>query len=162
MFHQDTILKANVTNYENPIKVVIIWFPLCKRLAVYVTNHNIKLFSATWQAPERKPNGRDIRIMRDAHIAVPFAYLSLSYSKFEWAENMAVQARSKKLSGKQICCATKWFLWKLDNLSHLYIRVASSNTSCLEPHPDFYGLLMKRLFDAYVLWLFDKKCFLNL
>ena len=31
-----------------------------------------------------------------------------------------VQARTKKLSGKQISCMTKWFLWKLDNLSHLY------------------------------------------
>ena len=51
---------------------------------------------------------------------VPFAYLSSSYSKFEWAENAAVQARTKKLSGKQICCTTKWFLRKLDNLSHLY------------------------------------------
>ena len=41
-------------------------------------------------------------------------------NKFEWAENAAVQARTKKLSGKQISCMTKWFLWKLDNLSHLY------------------------------------------
>ena len=44
------------------------------------------------------------------HIIVWFAYLSLSYSKFEWAENEAVQAHTKKLSGKQICCTTKWFL----------------------------------------------------
>ena len=155
---------------KNPLKSGSFYF-LSDKIGT-LTNHDIKqsswlncyivIGSATWHAPERKPNGRDIRIMRDAHIAVPFAYLSLSYSKFEWAENMAVQARSKKLSGKQICCATKWFLWKLDNLSHLYKRVASSNTSCLEPHPDFYGLLMKRIFDAYVLWLFDKKCFLNL
>merc|ERR1719464_1647010 len=34
---------------------------------------------------------------------------------------MAVQACTKKLSSKQICCRTNWFLWKLDNLSHLYI-----------------------------------------
>ena len=47
---------------------------------------------------------------KDVHIVVPFAYLLLSYSKFEWAENTAVQARTKKLSGKQICCTTKWFL----------------------------------------------------
>ena len=39
---------------------------------------------------------------KDIHIIVAFAYLSSSYSKFEWAENMAVQARTKKLSGKQI------------------------------------------------------------
>ena len=59
---------------------------------------------------------------KDVHIVVPFAYLLSWYSKFEWAENVAVQARTKKLSGKQICCTTKWFLWKLDNLSHLYMK----------------------------------------
>ena len=47
---------------------------------------------------------------KDVHIVVPFAYLLSSYSKFEWAENAAIQARTKKLSGKQICCTTKWFL----------------------------------------------------
>ena len=56
---------------------------------------------------------------KDVHIVVPFLYLSLSYCKFEWAENVAVQARTKKLKSKQICSSTKWFLWKLDNLSHL-------------------------------------------
>ena len=30
-------------------------------------------------------------------------------------------------------------------------RGASSNTSYLEPHPGFYRLLMKGIFDAYVL-----------
>ena len=58
---------------------------------------------------------------KDVHIVVPLTYLLLSYSKFEWAENAAVQACTKKLTGKQICCTTKWFLWKLDNLSHLYL-----------------------------------------
>ena len=33
---------------------------------------------------------------KDVHIVVPFAYLSSSYSKFEWAENAAVQAHTKK------------------------------------------------------------------
>ena len=47
---------------------------------------------------------------KDVHIVVPFAYLSSSYSKFEWAENAAVLTRTKKLSSKQICCTTKWFL----------------------------------------------------
>ena len=51
-----------------------------------------------------------LRTGKDVHIIVPFAYLLSSYSKFEWAENAAVQARTKKLSGKQICCTTKWFL----------------------------------------------------
>ena len=47
---------------------------------------------------------------KDVHIVVPFAYLLSLYRKFEWAENVAVQARTKMLSGKQICCTTKWFL----------------------------------------------------
>ena len=29
--------------------------------------------------------------------------------------------------------------------------------SCLEPHPGFYRLSMKIIFDAYVLWPFGKK-----
>ena len=33
------------------------------------------------------------------------------------------EACTKKLSGKQICCTIKWFLWKLDNLSHLYLSI---------------------------------------
>ena len=49
-------------------------------------------------------------VSKDVHIVVPFAYLLSSYSKFEWAENAAVQACTKMLSGKQICCTTKWFL----------------------------------------------------
>ena len=32
-----------------------------------------------------------------------------------------------------------------------------SNTSFLKPHPRFYRLLMKGIFDAYVLWHFYKK-----
>ena len=32
-----------------------------------------------------------------------------------------------------------------------YCKVASSNTSCLEAHAGFFKLLMKRIFDAYVL-----------
>ena len=39
----------------------------------------------------------------------------------------------------------------------MYRIVKSSNTSCLEAHPGIYGLLMKGIFDAYVLWPFDKK-----
>ena len=47
---------------------------------------------------------------KDVHIVVPFVYLLSSYSKFEWAKNAAIQACTKKLSSKQICCKTKWFL----------------------------------------------------
>ena len=53
---------------------------------------------------------REIRKDENLHIVVPFADLLLLYSKFDWAENPAVQARTKKLRGKQICCTTKWFL----------------------------------------------------
>ena len=38
-----------------------------------------------------------------------------------------------------------------------YRRVAFSNTPRLEPHPGVYRLLMKGIFDAYVLGPFDKK-----
>ena len=36
-------------------------------------------------------------------------------------------------------------------------KVTSSNTSLLEPHAGFFRLLMKGIFDRYVLWHFDKK-----
>ena len=32
-----------------------------------------------------------------------------------------------------------------------YLRVASSNMSHLEPHPGFYRLFMKGIYNAYVL-----------
>ena len=38
-----------------------------------------------------------------------------------------------------------------------YCKVASSNTSCLEEHAGFFRLLMKGIFDPYVLWPFHKK-----
>ena len=34
---------------------------------------------------------------------------------------------------------------------HTYRKVASSNTSCLEAHVGFFRLLMKGIFDPYVL-----------
>ena len=44
----------------------------------------------------------------------------------------------------------------------IYRKVLSFPTSCLEPHPGFLKLLVKGIFDAYVLWPFVKKSFLNL
>ena len=38
-----------------------------------------------------------------------------------------------------------------------YHKVASFNTSRLDAHAGFCRLLMKRIFDPYVLWPFDKK-----
>ena len=35
--------------------------------------------------------------------------------------------------------------------SYIYRKVASSNTSCLEAHAGFFRLLMKGIFDPYVL-----------
>ena len=52
-------------------------------------------------------NKKDLKYLRFGSfqfkdvIVVPFAYLLSSYSKFEQAENAVVQARTKKLSGKQ-------------------------------------------------------------
>ena len=39
----------------------------------------------------------------------------------------------------------------------VYRIITSSNTSCLEAHAGFFILLMKGIFDPYVLWPFDKK-----
>ena len=39
----------------------------------------------------------------------------------------------------------------------MYRKVGTSNTSHLEAHIGIYRLLMKGIFDAYVLWPFDKK-----
>ena len=41
----------------------------------------------------------------------------------------------------------------LDN----YCKVTSSNTAHLEADAGFFRLLMKAIFDTYVLWPFDKK-----
>ena len=39
----------------------------------------------------------------------------------------------------------------------MYRKIASSNKSGLEAHVGFFRLLMKAIFDSYVLWPFDKK-----
>ena len=38
----------------------------------------------------------------------------------------------------------------------IYLKVTSSNTSRLEAHAGFFRLLMKGIFDPYVMWPFDK------
>ena len=62
------------------------------------------------------------------------------------------------------CQAQNWHdmyvLILIDSFPIIYRKVASSNTSRLEPHPGFYRLLMKGIFDAYVLWPFWKQIFL--
>ena len=42
-------------------------------------------------------------------------------------------------------------------IGYKYRKVASSNMSRLEAHAGFFRLLMKGIFDPYVLWPFDKK-----
>ena len=44
----------------------------------------------------------------------------------------------------------------------MYRKVASYNMSRLEPHSSFYRLLMKGIFDDYVLCLFGKKLIFEL
>ena len=65
------------------------------------------------------------------------------------AEKAAVHACTKKLSGKQICCTTKWFLWKLDNLSHLYLIDRGSGSEgapyTAKGRCCFVGLLLQQL-----------------
>ena len=39
----------------------------------------------------------------------------------------------------------------------VYRKVTSSNTSCLEAHAGLFRLLMKGIFDPYVLGPYDKK-----
>ena len=108
---------------------------LLSRLKHKTNFHIILSFMLQWCSWKNKPENIFVFIYRvfyfsmdvckDVHIVVPFAYLLSSYSKFEWAQNAVVQAHTKKLSGKQIYRTTKWFLWKLDNLSHLYYENAS-------------------------------------
>jgi hypothetical protein len=43
-----------------------------------------------------------------------------------------------------------------------YHKVESSNTSHLEAHAGIYRLLMKGIFNAYVLWPIDKKLIFEL
>ena len=58
-------------------------------------------------------------------------------------------------SSGQIKVPQEWLgFWRADLR---YRKVASSNTSRLEAHAGFFRLLMKGIFDCYVLWLFDKK-----
>ena len=45
----------------------------------------------------------------------------------------------------------------LCSIQPIYRKVASSNTSHLEAHAGFFRLLMKGIFNPYVLWPFGKK-----
>ena len=73
--------------------------PLAFRLSIHTYPIQLKIHTY-----------RVIRRGKDVHMVVPLAYLSSLYSKFERAENPALQAYTKQLSGKQIFCTTKSFL----------------------------------------------------
>ena len=45
----------------------------------------------------------------------------------------------------------------MDGAQPIYRKVASSNKSRLETHAGFFRLLLKEIFDPYVLRPFDKK-----
>ena len=60
---------------------------------------------------------------------------------------------------KQSMTARSTFLVLLlhETFTYKCCKVASSNTTRLEAHAGFFRLLMKGIFDPYVLWPFDKK-----
>ena len=68
--------------------------------------------------------------------------------------------RSKTCSFKR-----PWFNIEVDGAQGIFVGgfnffiyriIASSNTSHLEAHPGIFTLLLKGIFDAYLLWPFDK------
>ena len=73
--------------------------------------------------------------------------------------------KNSQLHGTYILLEFTWKLKFSDFLKNfssrpktfMYRKVASSNTSRLEAHAGFFQLLMKGIFDPYVLWTFDKK-----
>ena len=65
---------------------------------------------------------------------------------YDWYDNMTMQWWHRDLI----------FSYLLSKLSTT-VKVASSNTSCLVAHAWFFRLLMKGIFDPYVLWSFGKK-----
>ena len=58
-------------------------------------------------------------------------------------------------------CGLVWAIWAIWAVEtkflyfYNYCKVTSSNTSRLEAHAGFFRLLLKRIFDPYVLWPFD-------
>ena len=78
-------------------------------------------------------------------IACKYHLIKTGKSKFSCRAILVRQPSSK----------TPWKskIWQWNS----YCKVASSNTSRLEAHAGFFRLLMKGIFDPYVLWPFDKK-----
>ena len=58
------------------------------------------------------------------------------------------------------CSAISQNFWRPNEIT--YRKVVSSNTSHLEAHAGFFRMLMKGIFDAYVLGHFDKKIIFEL
>ena len=55
----------------------------------------------------------------------------------------------------------KLFLFNASHIKVTYHKIMSSNTSCLEAKCMLFQILMKGVFDPYVLWPFDKSWFPN-
>ena len=51
---------------------------------------------------------------------------------------------------------TRFYFQNFQSLVFGYRKIASSNTSCLEAHAELFRLLIKGIFDPYVLEPFDK------
>ena len=68
-----------------------------------------------------------------------------------------------ELESKMGCKKSTIFFSNLAYTSHImYSIVASTSPSRFEAHAGHFRLLMKGIFDAYVLWPFDKKSFFEL
>ena len=63
----------------------------------------------------------------------------------------------KVLCRKEPLLSQSYYGVELQSSIYRYRKVVSSNTSCLEAHADFFRLLMKGIFDPYVLQPFDEK-----
>ena len=79
----------------------------------------------------------------DRHTLVPILEKKvLQKTKCYYLKNLLISYQYKKI------------------IENIYRKVVSSNTSYLEAHAGFFRLLMKGVFDPYVLPPFDKKLIL--
>ena len=88
--------------------------------------------------------------------------LNSYYSMKRKSERLKFVFDKKKLTLKVIFChfltTQHYVYWQNTIIFFEYRKVASSNTSRFEAHAGLFKLLMKGIFDAYVLWPFDQKC----
>ena len=68
-----------------------------------------------------------------------------------WKNRLSTANQSAKTSPNLNFCSMKLLTAWLVYNDFEYFKVRSSNTSCLKAHAGFFRLLMKGIFDAYVL-----------